>query len=425
MKVLLVGSGGREHALAWKLKQSSHCTHLFCAPGNPGMAALGTCVGVRADDIPELIAFAHDMHIELTVVGPETPLAAGLVDAFQKEGLPIFGPTRAAARIETSKAFAKTVMKMKGVPAGRAVPCPNEARALAALDEFTPPYVIKADGLAAGKGVVIAPDRAAAETAIRTMMRDRAFGAAGDLVLVEEFLDGEEVSLFAISDGRRGLAMVPAQDHKRIGDGDTGPNTGGMGAYTPVPHLAAGVVDEAMARVITPVIEGMAEQGTPFRGLLYAGLILTRDGLKVIEFNCRFGDPETQAVLPLLDEDLLLLMMESVGTGFARDRLRFSRGAAACVVAASGGYPGEYRSGLAIQGLEAAGATGALIFHAGTRMMDGSLRTAGGRVLNVVGRAASLEGAVAAAYTALEQITFDGMHYRRDIASRALTRRTP
>ncbi len=420
MKVLLIGSGGREHALAWKLRQSPHCDHLYCAPGNAGIAALATCVPIKADDIRELVSFAHDMQIEMTVVGPEGPLAAGLVDAFQLEGLPVFGPTRAAAQIEVSKSFAKTIMRKMNIPTGHAKRCGDLATALGSLDEFKPPYVIKADGLAQGKGVVIAPTRAEAEHALREMMEARVFGAAGDLVLLEEHLTGEEVSVFGISDGRTVVAMEPAQDHKRIFDRDEGPNTGGMGAYSPVPHLPPRLIEEVRSRVLQPAIEGLAEQGAPYRGLLYAGLILTAEGIKVIEFNCRFGDPETQVILPRLADDLLRVMLESVGVGMRRSTLTFTPEAAVSVVASSGGYPGEYQTGLPIAGLTEAESNGALVFHAGTKAGDGGTLTAGGRVLNVVGRGADLKAAAAQAYAAIDKISFPGMHFRRDIAARAL-----
>jgi phosphoribosylamine--glycine ligase len=419
MKVLVVGSGGREHALCWKLKRSRHCSQLFCAPGNPGIAALATCLPIQADDIAGLAAFAEDLKIELTVVGPEAPLAAGIVDVFQQRGLPIFGPTRAAAQLEASKAFAKTIMRKAGVPTAKAHRCRDVASALAALDEFSPPYVVKVDGLAAGKGVSVCATRAEAEDAVRAALERKVFGDAGSLVLVEECLVGEELSVFALSDGRDVLPMTPAQDHKRALDGDRGPNTGGMGAYSPVPHLPD-VLAETTERILRPTVAAMAEQGTPYRGLLYAGLMLTPDGLKVIEFNCRFGDPETQVVLPRLDEDLLILMLECIGTGLARSALRTTADAAVCVVAASGGYPGTYRTGLPIAGLDAAEASGALIFHAGTIMKDGTLRTGGGRVLNVVGLGADVAGAAERAYAALRKIGFEGMHYRRDIGHRAL-----
>jgi len=422
VKVLLVGSGGREHALAWKLKQSPHCDHIFCAPGNAGIAKIATCTPIKADDIKELVAFAHDMRVALTVVGPEAPLAAGIVDVFQREGLPVFGPTRAAAQLEASKSFAKTIMRKKNIPTGQAKRCHDANSAIAALDEFKPPYVIKADGLASGKGVTIAPTREEAERAIREAMVDRVFGEAGNLVLLEEFLDGEELSIFGMSDGRKVLPMVPAQDHKRVFDHDAGPNTGGMGAYSPVPQAPEGIVEETVRRVMLPVVEGLAEQDTPYKGLLYAGLVMTPEGIKVIEFNCRFGDPEAQVVLPRLKEDLLLLMLESIGIGFSRDRLTFTDDAAVCVVAASGGYPGSYRTGLPITGLEEAEGDGALVFHAGTKAVDGTVCTSGGRVLNVVGMGPDLAGAAARAYAALGKLSFEGMHYRRDIASRALNR---
>ncbi len=423
MKVLLVGSGGREHALAWKLRQSPHLKHLFCAPGNAGIAKLATCVPVKADDIKELVDFALDMKVELTVIGPEAPLAAGIVDAFQKEGLPVFGPTRAAAQIEASKSFAKTIMRRVSIPTGHARRCTDLDSALRGLDEFSPPYVVKADGLAAGKGVTIAETRAEAEAAIRECMDRRTFGEAGDLVLLEEYLQGEELSVFGMTDGRNVLAMQAAQDHKRVFDDDRGPNTGGMGSYSPVPHLGSEIVQEALERVLKPAVAGMAEQGTPYRGLLYAGLVLTEDGIKVIEFNCRFGDPETQAILPLLEDDILLVMMECVGAGLKRKSLKFSEGAATCVVASSGGYPGPYQSGLVIEGLEEAEKEGVLVFHAGTKEKDGRVLTAGGRVLNVVGIGPDPEAATAKAYASLEKIRFEGIHYRKDIAHRVLGRR--
>jgi len=422
VKVLIVGSGGREHALAWKLKQSTHCDHLFCAPGNAGIAKIATCAPVKADDIKELVAFAHEMHIALTVVGPEAPLAAGIVDKFQQEALPVFGPTRAAAQLEASKSFAKTIMRKKNVPTGQAKRCHDAASAIKALDEFEAPYVIKADGLASGKGVTIAPTKAEAEKAINEAMVDCVFGEAGNLVLIEEYLEGEEISIFGLSDGRKVVPMVPAQDHKRIFDNDQGPNTGGMGAYSPVPQCPPDIVEETLRRVMVPVVEGLAEQGTPYRGLLYAGLVMTADGIKVIEFNVRFGDPETQVVLPRLKEDLLLLMLECIGTGLRRDRLTFTDDAAVCVVAASGGYPGSYKTGLPINGLAEAERDGAVVFHAGTKPSDGDVLTAGGRVLNVVGTGPDLAGATKQAYAALDKLSFEGMHYRRDIASRALNR---
>ncbi len=422
MRILLIGSGGREHALAWKIRQSPHCTELYCAPGNPGIAALATCVAIKADDTAGLIAFAHEHRIDLTVVGPEAPLVAGIVDAFKQEGLPAFGPTKAAARLEGSKAFAKMIMQEAGVPTGRASECRTADAALAALDEFAPPYVIKADGLAAGKGVVIAATKAEAQVAIRSMVVDRIFGDAGNTVLIEEHLAGEEISVFGLSDGRHVVAMEPAQDHKRVGEGDTGPNTGGMGAYSPVPHLPATLMQEALDKVLRPTVAAMAARGTPFKGLLYAGLILTPAGLKVIEFNCRFGDPETEVLLPRLQDDLVTLMLGCAGTGLNVDRLTFSPEAAVTVVAASGGYPGAYENGKPIAGIADAERAGALVFHAGTSMNDGRLVTAGGRVLNVVGRGAAVAEAARVAFAATGMISFDGMHWRRDIGARATGR---
>ena len=357
------------------------------------------------------------------MVGPEAPLAGGIVDAFRAEGLPIFGPTRAAAQLEASKSFAKTIMRRSGIPTGAARRYTELEAALKGLDEFEAPYVVKADGLAAGKGVTVAPDRATAEKAIREAMEQRVFGEAGNLVLLEEHLEGEELSVFALSDGKRVLPMPGAQDHKRVFDNDEGPNTGGMGAYSPVPHLPASIVEEAVSRVLQPAVSGMAEQGTPYCGLLYAGLILTRDGIKVIEFNCRFGDPETQVILPRMKDDLLALMLESIGAGFHRDAIAFSDDAAVCVVAASGGYPGNYEKGRLITGLDEAEESGALVFHAGTVEKDSKPHTAGGRVLNIVAVAGGLKEASEKAYAAAERIRFEGMHYRRDIGARALKRR--
>jgi len=420
MKILIVGSGGREHALAWKIAQSPHRTHLFFAPGNAGMAALGTCVPVKADDIRELASFAHDMSVDLTVVGPEVPLAEGLVDEFQREGIPVFGPTRAAAQLEASKSFAKTIMRRKNIPTAEARRFTDTAAALKGLEDFKPPYVVKADGLAAGKGVTVTESREEAADAIHAAMEERVFGDAGNLVLLEEHLEGEELSVMALSDGRRVLMLAPAQDHKRVFDDDKGPNTGGMGAYSPVPQASPELLEEITRLVLQPAIEGMAEQDSPFRGIIYAGLMLTEKGPKVVEFNCRFGDPETQVILPRLKDDLLLLMMEAMGTGIHRESLRFSDDAAVCVVAASGGYPGDYKKDLPISGLKDAEREGALVFHAGTREKEGSVVTAGGRVLNIVGTGPDLGTAAKRAYAAIGKIGFDGVHYRKDIGARAL-----
>jgi len=422
VKVLVVGSGGREHALCWKLKQSRHLTHLFCAPGNAGIAAVATCVPIKAGDIPGLMDFVKDMRVDLTIVGPEDPLANGIVDAFQKELLPVFGPTRAAAQLEASKSFAKSIMRRKGVPTSEARRFVDADAAIKALGDSKPPWVVKADGLATGKGVTVTRTREEAEKAIRAALVDRAFGEAGSLVLLEEYMEGEELSVFALTDGSRVLTMEAAQDHKRVFDDDQGPNTGGMGAYSPVPAETPELIRTIEEKVLKPVIEGMAEQGTPYRGLLYAGIMLTKDGPKVVEFNCRFGDPETQVVIPRMKDDLLLLIMESIGTGLKRPALGFSPRAAVSVVAASGGYPGHYEAGKPITGLADAEADGALVFHAGTKAGDSGLVTAGGRVLNVTALGDTISQAVDNAYRAMGMIDFSGIHYRRDIARRALQR---
>jgi phosphoribosylamine--glycine ligase len=424
MKILVVGSGGREHALAWKLKMSRHHTHIFCAPGNAGIAKIATCVPVKSGDIRELIKFATDMKIDLTVVGPEAPLADGIVDEFHREGLPVFGPSRGAAQLEASKSFAKTIMRRSGIPTAEAKRFTDAGSAIKGLDEFTPPWVIKADGLAAGKGVTVTDSREKAEVAIRDALEKNAFGEAGKLVLLEEYLDGEELSVMAVSDSRKVLILAPAQDHKRINDNDEGPNTGGMGAYSPVPTATPELLKEVHDRILLPCINGMAEQDVPFRGILYAGLALTKKGPKVIEFNCRFGDPETQVILPRMKDDLLLVMMESIGSGLRRDTLNFTDDAALSIVASSGGYPGEYRTGLPISGLEEAEKGGAVVFHAGTRGDGDSILTAGGRVLNITATGATLADAADRAYAAAGMIKFEGMHYRRDIGARALKKTT-
>jgi len=422
MKLLIIGSGGREHALAWKLRQSAHHTHIFCAPGNAGIAKIATCVPIKSGDIKELARFATDMKIDLTVVGPEAPLADGIVDHFHREGLPVFGPSRGAAQLEASKSFAKTIMRRNKIPTAEAKRYTDADAAIKGLDEFKPPWVIKADGLAAGKGVTVAATREIAEQAIRESLDNNAFGEAGKLLLLEEYLDGEELSVMAISDSRKVLILAPAQDHKRVLDNDEGPNTGGMGAYSPVPTATPELLREVHDRILLPCIEGMAEQDTPFRGILYAGLALTKDGPKVIEFNCRFGDPETQVVLPRMKDDLLLVMMESIGSGLRRNSINFTDDAALSVVAASGGYPGEYKTGIPITGLNEAEKNGALVFHAGTKTDGDKVVTAGGRVLNITATGTNLAEAAHKAYEAAAMIKFDGMHYRRDIGARTLKR---
>ncbi|MGI6284812.1 phosphoribosylamine--glycine ligase [Neomoorella humiferrea] len=418
MRVLVVGGGGREHALVWKIAQSPHVSEIYCAPGNAGIARLATCVPVAAEDIEGLLAFARRTGIDLTVVGPEAPLVEGIVDAFQAAGLTIFGPSQAAARLEGSKVFAKELMEKANIPTARYVAFTEPAAALAYLEEHSGPVVVKADGLAAGKGVVVAEDTAAAREAVAAMFGGR-FGPAGKRVVIEERLEGEEVSVLAITDGERVIPLLPAQDHKRVGEGDTGPNTGGMGAYAPVPFYTPEMAREVEEKILRPTVRAMAAAGYPYRGVLYAGLMLTCEGPKVLEFNCRFGDPETQPLMLLLKSDLVELMLAAVKGELAGVKVDWYPGAAAGVVLAAGGYPGPFAKGDAITGLEAV-PPGVEVFHAGTALVDGQVVTSGGRVLCVTARGIDLQDALDSAYKGVKVIHFKGMHYRRDIGYRAL-----
>ena len=397
VKVLIVGSGGREHALAWKLSQSPTLTSLHAAPGNPGIASLGECHPVRAEDREGLLSLCRELEVDLVVVGPEAPLVVGLVDTLRQAGVAVFGPTLAAARIEGSKSFAKDVLEAAGVPTA------------ARLAVARPPCVVKADGLAAGKGVFVCHTQEELDAGLRA-----AASLGGDLI-VEELLEGEEVSLFAVTDGTRTIALAPAQDFKRIGDGDTGPNTGGMGSYSPVPGLGEVEIEELLDSVHRPVLDELAARDAPFSGLLYAGLMLTEDGPRVLEFNCRFGDPETQSILPLVDGDLLAALW-GAAIGELDADLAVGGGASVTVVLAGGDYPARSDSGTPISGLQDAEAAGALVFHAGTARQSERLVTNGGRILNVTGVADDLSGAREAAYEAAAKIGFDGMQFRRDIA---------
>jgi phosphoribosylamine--glycine ligase len=397
VKALIVGSGAREHALAWKLGQSPALDEVHAAPGNPGIASLGTCHPVRAEDGEGLLSLCGALGIDLVVVGPEAPLVAGLADTLRHAGVAVFGPTRDAARIEGSKTFAKDVLEAAGVPTARR------------LVDTRPPCVVKSDGLAAGKGVFVCRTQEELDAGLAA-----AAGLRGE-ILVEELLEGEEVSLFAISDGSRAVGLTPAQDFKRIGDHDTGPNTGGMGAYSPVPGVGEPEVEELLESVHRPVLAELARRGTPFSGLLYAGLMLTADGPRVLEFNCRFGDPETQSVLPRVDGDLLPLLW-GAATGELRVEASVRDDAAVTVVVAGAGYPERSDSGTPIEGVEEAEATGALVFHAGTALREGRLVTSGGRVLAVTATGADVGAARALAYDAVSRISFAGMQYRRDIA---------
>jgi phosphoribosylamine--glycine ligase len=423
VKVLLVGGGGREHALAWKIAQSPECTTLLAAPGNPGIARHARCVPLRDDATDDLLRLAVEERVDLTVVGPEAPLARGLADRFRAAGLAVFGPGAAAARIESSKAFAKDLMARHGIPTARygtfteAGPARQFCRALGA------PLVVKADGLAAGKGAIVCRTFEEADAALALCLEQRAFGAAGLTVVVEEFLDGEEASFFALSDGVSAVPLGAAQDHKTVFDGDRGPNTGGMGAYSPAP-----VVDEAMAgrimeEIVRPTIGAMAREGTPYTGVLFVGLMITREGPRVIEFNCRFGDPECQAILPRLAQDLLPVLAAVAGGRGLPASLGWRDEASVCVVLASGGYPGPYETGRPILGLDADGGLAeANVFHAGTARRDGVLVTAGGRVLGVQALGSDIASAIAHAYGAVKRVSFEGMHFRTDIGGRALGR---
>ena len=423
MKILLVGSGGREHALAWKLTRDDPTVEIIAAPGNAGIAAIARCVPTTVTDLEGLLALAKAEAVAFTVVGPEAPLEAGIVDRFRAEGLPIFGPTAAAARIETSKHFAKSLMRRSGIPTARAETFTEVAAAKAAVRMHSLPVVIKASGIAAGKGVVIAQSLEEADAAIEMMLVEQAFGAAGAEVLVEEFMQGEELSLFALTDGSHLLPFIAAQDHKRIGEGDTGPNTGGMGAYAPVAIATPALMDEVMGRILRPTLAAMREAGCPFTGLLYAGLMLTADGPKVVEFNCRFGDPETQALLPLMASSLLTPMRaiargESIA-GFLP--LTWEAGASVTPVVAAAGYPGTVRSGDPIE--VPTDTASRWTFHAGTtRDPQGTLVTSGGRVVAVTAVAPTIAEAQRVSAAGAAAVRFAGAQFRRDIGWRELAR---
>jgi len=420
VRVLVVGGGGREHALTWKLSQNPTVETIHAVPGNAGIEQIAKCAALDASDPAVVADYAEANSIDLTVVGPEAPLVAGLADELSSRGLRVFGPSKAAARIEGSKAWAKEVMAKAGVPTARSATVVSYEAGIATLDEFGLPVVIKADGLAAGKGVTVAEDREAAERALRSCFIDDAFGDAGTTVVIEEYLDGEELSILCITDGHAVVPLVPAQDFKRAIDGDQGPNTGGMGSYSPVPQAPRDIIERAVRDIFEPVIRTLGDLDAPYVGCLYGGLMLTADGPKVLEFNCRFGDPETQAVVPRLESDLAELFLACTEGNLSDYKPIWSPDACVVVVAASGGYPGEYRTGVPIAGLDAATAVdGVEVFHAGTARKSGEIVTAGGRVLAVSARAESLDAARRRAYEAVGKISFDGMHYRKDIAKRA------
>ena len=420
MKIFVIGSGGREHALVWKLAQSPRVTKIWCAPGNAGIGQLATCVPIAVTDLPGLQRFAEEQSIDLTVVGPEAPLALGIVDLFRRKKLAVFGPTQNAARIESSKAFAKNLMIRQQIPTADARTFDRVEAAIEYLEHCSFPIVVKADGLAQGKGVVIARTAREACDAVVNMLTRHAFGDAGKHVVIEECLQGEELTVMAFADGKTVLPMVIAQDHKRIGDGDTGPNTGGMGAYAPAPVGTPALRDEMVRSVLYPAIEGLARAGSPFYGVLYAGLMVTDGRPYVLEFNARFGDPETQVVLPLLNTDLVDILEAVVEHRLDQVKLEWSDHAAVCVILASGGYPGTYRKGCPITGLPPAEQDHVAVFHAGTARKDRDIVTDGGRVLGVTAWAASLNAARDRAYDVSGRIAFEGRYCRTDIAGRAL-----
>ena len=421
MKVLVIGSGGREHALVWKLRQSPRVSEVFCAPGNGGISREAECVPVDQKSLDSLVSLAHQLRPDITVVGPELPLQVGVVDEFARRGWPVFGPTRAAAQLETSKSFAKEFMQRHRIPTAHYAICSSQSEVKNALGRFSTPVVVKADGLAAGKGVVLCKSKDEASSAAAEMLSGKMVGEAGSRVVLEECLKGDELSFLVLSDGERVAPLVAAQDHKRVGDGDTGPNTGGMGAYS-----FPGLVDEQMTHwllqhIAIPVIEGMKAEGMEYKGILYCGLMMTARGPQVLEFNCRFGDPETQPILMRMESDLIEAIEASVEGRVSGGDFRWSRDASVCVVMASGGYPGTIEVGKRITGIdEADKIEGVKVFHAGTSSRDGKFFTAGGRVLGVSARAGDLKTAVQRAYEAVGKIEFDGMHYRKDIAARAV-----
>ena len=427
MKILVIGSGGREHALVWKLKQSSSVDRIFCAPGNAGTAAIAENVAVSATDLAQLLSFAKQNNVDLTVVGPDDPLAMGIVDLFTADKLRIFGPTKSAARLESSKIFAKELMRSQKVPTAQARTFSDSKEALDYCDELKFPVVIKADGLALGKGVIIAPDVATAKSTIEAMMNEARFGDAGRRIVIEEFLRGTECSIHALVNGKNYRLLESARDHKRAFDGDEGPNTGGMGAFSPANNWDGRLQSQFEKEIMQPLLRGLSKEGIAYRGLLYPGLMITSDGVRVLEFNCRFGDPETQALLPRMKSDLLPLLEATIdgkidqpsqGYGSASNyTIDWDKRAAVTVVLASAGYPGKYETGKMISGLdEAAKLEGIQIFHAGTKIADNQVVTAGGRVLAVTALGSTIAAARDRAYAAAARIQFEGCHYRRDIA---------
>ncbi|PLX81753.1 MAG: phosphoribosylamine--glycine ligase [Desulfuromonas sp.] len=423
MKILVVGGGGREHALAWKIAQSPLVETVFCAPGNPGIAHLAKCVDIAADNIDALLDFARDEVIDLTVVGPEIPLTLGIVDRFQAAGLDIFGPNQAAAQIEGSKGFSKRLMEKYGIPTAAYASFTDRDQAVAYIEEQGAPIVVKADGLAAGKGVIVATSVEQAIGAVDDIMLDKVFGAAGASVVIEEFMDGEEASFFAFTDGTNILPLASSQDHKRIFDNDEGPNTGGMGAYSPAPVVTDDLYGEIVETIVKPTIAGMAKDGCPYSGILYVGLMIKDGKPRVVEFNARFGDPEAQPLLMRMKSDIVPVLQACARKELRQEAIDWYDTAAVCVVMASGGYPGSYDKGFEITGLEDVMAMDdVVVFHAGTSLQDGRVVNAGCRVLGVTGMGESVAAAIAKAYDGVAKIRWDGAQFRKDIGRKALNR---
>ncbi len=416
MKVLVVGGGGREHTIIWKLSQNKKISELYCAPGNGGISSLAVCVPIKATDIDGIVNFSKENSIDFVMVAPDDPLVAGMVDALQEAGIRAFGPVKAAAIIEGSKSFSKDLMRKYGIPTAGYEVFHSSEGASSYLDTCSAPVVVKADGLALGKGVIIAQSIDEAKAAVKNIMEDKVFGEAGSKVVIEEYIQGPEVSILAFTDGKTVVPMVSSQDHKRVFDMDQGPNTGGMGTFSPSLIYDQKLAAQCMTEIFLPTIEAMNKEGRKFKGILYFGLMITGDGPKVIEYNARFGDPETQVVLPRLKTDLLEIFDAIIDERLSDIKIEWSDNAAVCVIAASGGYPGKYATGLEISGLEAAEAQeNTIVFHAGTTCADGRFYTAGGRVLGVTAVEEDMDRAIAKAYAGIEKIKFEGMHYRQDI----------
>ena len=419
MKVLVIGGGGREHAVCKKLAESSLVTELLCAPGNAGIANVARCVpGVKATDVEAIVALSKEEKVDFVCVTPDDPLALGCVDALEAAGIAAFGPSAYAAQMESSKVFSKNLMKKYGIPTAKSETFTDMDAALAYIDEQGAPIVVKADGLALGKGVIVASTVEEAKQAVVDMMQGGKFGKSGARVLIEECMFGREVTVLCFTDGKTIVPMVASQDHKRVFDNDQGPNTGGMGAFAPSPLYTAEIAERAVNEILVPTVNAMNAEGFTFKGVLYVGLMLTKDGPKVVEYNARFGDPETQVVLPLLDSDLMEIMMAVREQKLDTLNIQWKQQSAACIILASGGYPGKYEGGKVITGMDEAEATGATVYHAGTKLADGNFVTAGGRVLGVTAMGDTLRGAVDAAYAAARKIHFEGAHMRSDIGSK-------